>query len=645
MAEEVSKGNILIVDDAPENLDLLVKILAEQGYSVRPAPDGEFALNFAHSVALDLILLDIKMPNMDGYVVCERLKADKRTREIPVIFLSALGEMKDKVKGFKVGGVDYITKPFQVEEVLARVETHLALRNLQTCLRENNFRLQEENTRRRQAEMALQQANATLEDRVKGRTVELEEANKGLKAEISERKRAEQALQASEQQYRLLVENVDDGIGIIQGERLMFVNDALMALLGSPKEQLIGTKPEKFSKTFQGFSATDSHWHIFEFMVTREKQEIWIEGRYSGIIWEGKPAFLVTMRDISTRKSEEQEMKQEQERLQQENLRLRTAMKDRYRFGEIIGKSLVMQDVYELIARASATDANVVINGESGTGKDLVARTIHQLSKRRNKAFVPVNCGSIPETLFESEFFGYRKGAFTGALKDKPGFFDAAHQGTLFLDEVGELPLTLQVKLLRAIEGKEYTPIGDQRVKYADVRIIAATNKNLKEHVEQGLMRKDFFYRINVIPINIPPLRERKEDIPLLVEHFWKHYGKPGTSQVLPGKILEPLYQRDWPGNIRQLQNVLQRYLTLKRLDFDDIVSEAESSAKEDILSLVMTDQDVGLREIVDDVEKRIIAKILEQNHGNISRTARMLCIPRKTLRRKINKHQITLFE
>jgi len=312
-------------------------------------------------------------------------------------------------------------------------------------------------------------------------------------------------------------------------------------------------------------------------------------------------------------------------------------MKDRYRFGDIIGKSLAMQEVYELITKASATDAHVVIYGESGTGKDLVAQTIHQLSKRRKKVFIPVNCGSIPETLVESEFFGHRKGSFTGALRDKTGFFDAAHKGTLFLDEVGELPLAVQVKLLRAIEGKGYTPVGDQTVKYTDVRIIAATNRNLKEHIKQGLMREDFFYRINVIPITAPPLRDRKEDIPLLVEHFLKQYGGPKKHPVLPGRILEALYRYDWPGNIRQLQNVLQRYLTLKRLDFGDGVRQVE----DDIAGQASDQEGIGLRETMEDFEKRFIAKILEQNHGHRGKTAEMLCIPPRTLRRKMEKYQI----
>jgi transcriptional regulator with PAS, ATPase and Fis domain len=293
-----------------------------------------------------------------------------------------------------------------------------------------------------------------------------------------------------------------------------------------------------------------------------------------------------------------------------------------------------MQKVYELITKAAATDANVVIYGESGTGKDLIAQTIHRLSQRRERAFVPVNCGSIQETLFESEFFGYRKGAFTGALRDKPGLFDAAHQGILFLDEVAELTLAMQVKLLRAIEGGGYTPVGDQNVKHTDVRIIAATNKNIAEQITQGIMRQDFFYRINVITIHVPPLRERKEDIPLLIEHFLKHYAADTT---IPGQVVEVLSQREWPGNIRQLQNVLQRYLTLEHLDFHDDIHETGEAITLDEAGQAKR----GLRDALERFEKQFILKILEQNQGHRGKTAETLQIPPRTLRRKLEKYQI----
>lgn len=574
----MEKANILIVDDTPDNVRLLMEMLSERGYKVRPATSGAHALTTARLEPPDLILLDILMPDMDGYRVCAELKADERTRDIPVIFISALQQVFDKVKAFGLGAVDYITKPFEAEEVFARVRTHITLRKLQQH----------------------------LEEMVAARTT---------------------ALQASERQYRLLVEQHPDGIGILQKNLFVFVNSALCALLGCPKERLLGLPP-----------VTDAERSPL-FSLLREQQEIWIETERSDIFWEGSPAVMVVMRDVTERKRREDELAAERKRLRQENIRLRSAAKDRYRFGNIIGKSQAMQAVYELIAQASETDANVVISGESGTGKDLIAQTIHELSRRRHKPFIPVNCGSIQETVFEREFFGHRRGAFTGADKDVPGFFDAACGGTLFLDEIGELSLAMQAKLLRAIEDKGYTPIGAQRVKHADARIIAATNRHLKEMVKEGKMRQDFYYRIHVIPIMVPPLRDRKEDIPLLVEYFAQQAGETGKTQGIPGSILDLFYQHDWPGNIRQLQNVLQRYLTLKRLEFDDDEHAISDASAQPILAQSRE----GLKHATEVFERQFILNMLAFNQGHKGKTAEMLQIDAKTLYRKMKEYRIAM--
>jgi transcriptional regulator with PAS, ATPase and Fis domain len=312
-------------------------------------------------------------------------------------------------------------------------------------------------------------------------------------------------------------------------------------------------------------------------------------------------------------------------------------MKDRHKFGNIIGKSPAIQQTYELILKACTCDANVVIYGESGTGKELVARTIHDMGARGDKGFVAVNCGAIPEALFESEFFGYRKGAFTGAYADKHGFFDLARGGTLFLDEVGELNPNMQVKLLRAIDGGGYTPVGDNKLRNTDFRIVAATNRALVDMVNNRLIREDFLYRIHVIPITVPPLRDRKEDVPLLVDHFLRLHGNRKGRQSIPGNILDVLYNHDWPGNVRELENVLRRYLTIKRLDFIN----APTSQTIDIGNISGTQlhqQGLVLREAVEAFEKEFISKVLEQNHWHRAKSAAMLGIPPRTLHRKIKK-------
>jgi PAS domain S-box-containing protein len=459
---------------------------------------------------------------------------------------------------------------------------------------------------------------------------------------ITERKQAEQALLKNEQQYRTLAEHVADGIGIAQAGKFVFANQALCSILGYPPDQLLRIDlVDLFRHDYQGrFRETLERLEqgvLVETMqapcVTGDGQEIWTEGYHNFIEWEGKPAILVTLRDITKRKLRELEIEEARERLHRENIALRTTIKDRYKFGEIIGKSPAMQELYELIAQAATTDANVLIMGESGTGKELVARTIHRLSNRGEHAFVPVNCGAIPETLFESEFFGHRKGAFTGADRDKTGFFDGAHKGTLFLDEVGELTPTMQVKLLRALETGEYTPVGVHTPRQADVRIIAATNKNLTEQRQKGLMREDFFYRIDVVMMTIPPLRKRKEDLPLLIEYFLDRYDPQKTRTDLPGKILEALRKYDWPGNIRELQNVLQRYLTVGHLHFTEIESE-------DVVAQHMehAPDDLRFYETLEGLEKRLITQALERHHWHRSNAAAALGIPRRTLHRKMKK-------
>ena len=304
---------------------------------------------------------------------------------------------------------------------------------------------------------------------------------------------------------------------------------------------------------------------------TRDGRDIWLQGEHRRIEWQSMAALLITLRDITESKLREMTLEQEKKRLQKEILTLKSSMKDRYKFGEIIGKSAVMQEVYEQILKAASSDASIFIYGESGTGKELVARTIHKMSKRRDQHFIPVNCGAIPEPLFESEFFGHRKGAFTGAFRDKQGFFSVAHKGTLFLDELTELTPAMQVKLLRVLDDGEYMPVGETSVRKVDVRIIAATNRNLEDLRKRELIREDFFFRIHVFTLTLPPLRERKDDIPILVDHFLRRYKESDEPlPTIPAHIMESLYNYDWPGNVREFQNALQRYLSGQPLNFLD---------------------------------------------------------------------------
>jgi transcriptional regulator with PAS, ATPase and Fis domain len=313
---------------------------------------------------------------------------------------------------------------------------------------------------------------------------------------------------------------------------------------------------------------------------------------------------------------------------------------ERLRFGNIIGRSAAMQRVYELILNAAATDANVILYGESGTGKELVAHAIHEMSSRKSGAFVPVNCGAIPEALMESEFFGHRKGAFTGAVIDKHGFLDLADGGTLFLDELGEIGQSMQVKLLRAIDGGGFTPIGDSQVKIPDLRIVAATNRDVAAQVRSGHIREDFFYRIHVIPIHLPPLRERREDIPLIVEHFLSKSGAAHPAALITAQAMEALKAYEWPGNVRELQNTVSRYLTLKKLDFAGTIRPMPNPVPRDSRSDM--DEAAGtLESMMEQYERRVILETLERCRWQREMTAEALGIHRKTLFTKMKKYEL----
>ncbi|WP_147820619.1 sigma-54 interaction domain-containing protein [Salidesulfovibrio onnuriiensis] len=349
----------------------------------------------------------------------------------------------------------------------------------------------------------------------------------------------------------------------------------------------------------------------------------------------GRPTHLegITI-DISAQKMREFE-------LLQENQNLKGSLQDRYKFGSIIGKSEGMQEVFKLILKASKSDANVIILGETGTGKDLVAQTIHELSGAVGP-YVPVNCGAIPANLMESEFFGHKKGAFSGATSDRKGYLAAADGGTLFLDEVGEIDLSLQVKLLRALESKLFTPVGGSEPQSSKFRLIAATNRDLPRMVKEGRMRSDFFFRLHVLPIRVPPLRSRLEDLPLLVAEFMSRYlGKDASVPNLPPKIRAAFDAHDWPGNVRELQNVLERYLTFGEVVFSDFGIQAPDGSFGVDEALGEAESCASLVEAMEVVERHMIMKALERNHWKKGLTARDLGLNMRTMQRKLKKYGI----
>jgi len=469
--------------------------------------------------------------------------------------------------------------------------------------------------------------------------------------DVTRRKHAEKALQESQARMKRLLDNMPGMAYSIEDDdqrTISMVSRGALAFTGFDADDLVGNKfedhfenhihPEDVEKMRQAVDAAVESGQPFE-SVFRLKiasgEYKWVRNRGVGVYDEQGRLLrlegLVT--DIDTSKQAELE-------LSRENQRLRSSIKDRFRFGQILGRSAPMQQVYEMILRAAASHANVIVYGESGTGKELVSRAIHDFSERRQQSFVPVNCGAIPENLLESEFFGYKKGAFTGAERDKSGFFELAHGGTLFLDEIGEIGASMQVKLLRAIEGGGYTPVGGKHVRKTDIRIIAATNRDMLKLVRDGKMREDFYYRIHIIPIHLPPLRDRREDIPLLVEHFLNSYGDEGRKcHPLPGNIMDQLTGYHWPGNVRELQNVLHRYVTLGRMDLEDVSAVAADGDDEILTSGSVVGETDQLAQAVAQFEKAFLLQQLQQKRWHVSRTAASLGINRRTLQRKMKRH------
>lgn len=487
------RGTILIVDDVPANVGVLLDQLSRHSFRVLVAESGPSALKQVEHAPPDLILLDVMMPGLDGFETCRRLKMNDATSEIPVIFMTALSETVDKVRGFGAGAVDYVTKPFQHEEVLARVNTHLKLRRLQHELRA---------------------ANEHLEQRVADRTAELSEANASLKEALDE------------------VEDLKN-------------------------------------------------------------------------------------------------------RLQAENRYLQDELKTDHDFETIIGGNGTLAESFGQVERVAPTDATVLILGETGTGKELFARAIHDLSARSAHPLVKVNCAALPAELIESELFGHEKGAFTGAIARKTGRFELADGGTIFLDEIGDLPLELQAKLLRVLQEGEFERLGSSTTLTVDVRVIAATNRDLAKAIDEGTFREDLYYRLNVFPIALPPLRERLEDIPSLVWHFVEKYSKKIGRPIdtVPKPVMKALASYGWPGNVRELENVIERAVILTdgtALYLDDVLETARTPA-------MPTSGTATLEE----AEREYILQVLESTNWRVRGkrgTAEILDINPSTLRSRMKK-------
>ncbi len=644
------KGNLLVVDDDLLFRQTLEALLSGEGYEVRCAPSGGMALMFAAEEPPELILLDIRLPDMDGFEVCRRLREDPRTGRIPVIFISGLDDVVGKVRGFAAGGVDYITKPYQGEEVLARVGSHLDLKR---------------------AKEVLQRTNEELEARVKTRTADLSRTNEQLaasEASLEERLRFEKLLaEISAGFVNLPADQVDGEIEGTQRRMCEFLDldrSALWqvpdldpgALLLTHAYQVQGAPPipkrpyarDLFpwsaQKVLAGETVTIKKMSDLPPEASRDRESYTLYGTKSTLLCPlsvggGPPFGLLTfavMREerdwpetvgrglrliaqlfanaLARKQMEEQlharlrEIEGLRQRLEEENIYLREEAKLSYTHEEIIGQSEAIRKVLADIEKVARTDSTVLITGETGTGKDLIARAIHNLSNRKGRLMVTVNCASLPPTLIESELFGREKGAYTGALTRQMGRFEIANGSTLFLDEIGELPLELQAKFLKVLQDGEFERVGSVATIKVDVRIIAATNRNLAEEIRRGKFRQDLFYRMSVFPIKAPPLREHPEDIPLLVNSLVEEFGKRMGKKIhsISRKTMEDLQRYSWPGNVRELRNLIEQAFIISSGDTLRIQVPRETV---NAPSKTLT---------ADEMERQHIMKVLEMTKGRI---------------------------
>ncbi len=394
--------------------------------------------------------------------------------------------------------------------------------------------------------------------------------------DITERKQAEEALRASEERFAAIFRSAMDAIVIVDSElRISMFNQAAERVFNCTAAEVLGS-------SFREFLCTDSRAVLDQCVRAVQRAEsrycyLWSPEGLTALRADGEPVpveatvslvevdeqrlYAIILRDINDRKRSEAEL----QRLHEEMVYLQQELETTHGYGEIVGTAPPMKAVYEAIEKVAETDSTVLITGETGTGKELVARAIHAASRRKDKVLVRVNCAALPAGLIESELFGHEKGAFTGATSRKIGRFELANGGTIFLDEIGDIPLDLQNKLLRVLQEGEFERLGDSQTRKVDVRVIAATNRELSDAIDEGLFRSDLFYRLNVFPIGVPALRKRKNDIPLLVRHLvMKYCVKLGKNiESIPQAAMNALMAYDWPGNVRELENVIERAVIL----------------------------------------------------------------------------------
>jgi len=604
---------ILYLEDDPKDGELVQATLEAEGVAcdlMRVDTEGDFLKSIKQG-GFDLILADYTLPSFDGI---SALRIAKEIRpEVPFIFVSGTLVEEVGIEALKQGATDYVSKT-RLSRIVPSV--HRALSETQ------------ERMQRRLAELALQRSEAYLA-----------EAQRLSRTGSFGWRVATGHIYWSEETFRIFeLERTGQPTRELILERTHPLDRERVRLVMESAAQ--EKKEFDFEHRLQTADGTVKHIHVVGHPSTQPDSD--------------DLEFVGAVIDVTERKRAEadlrnalDEIRKLQDRLYKENIALREEIDKASMFEEIVGESSSLQTVLANIAKVAPTDSTVLITGETGTGKELIARAIHKRSKRSSRAFVSVNCAAVPTSLIASELFGHEKGAFTGALQRRLGRFEFAEGGTLFLDEVGELPMETQLALLRVLQEREFERVGGTQTIRADVRVIAATNRDLQSAIESGAFRRDLFYRLNVIPIQIPPLRERKEDIPLLIEYFIDRYARKAGKNIrtIEKRTLEMLQSYFWPGNIRELQNVIERSVVLCETDIFSVeqgwLTVASPCRQEE-------KPNHALGRLSAEHERKIIEAALAETRGRISGpagAAAQLGMPASTLESKIralkiNKHQ-----
>ncbi|MDM8567250.1 sigma 54-interacting transcriptional regulator [Candidatus Halobeggiatoa sp. HSG11] len=637
------KNKILIVDDEPNNLDVLRNCLQDANFEVLVAEDGATALEQVNYTIPDLILLDVIMPGMDGFETCRRLKKKEVTKDTPIIFISAKTETFNKVEGLNMSAVDYITKPFQPEEVIARVNKHLTIHNLRKQLEVQNTQLQNY--------VYHLESLATLGKAINETQDVVQMMDKAMQVTLAvfkcDRAWLLYPCDPNAASWRVPIEvttpecpgakklNIDIPMEPTISEIMKNVLSTSEPIVFGPdcEYKVPQNTIEQFSVNSQLclaiYPKIGKPWlfGIHQCSHTR----IWIDDEVKLFQEFGQQIGVSLGLSISV-----EELHKNQERLSRKS------------YHDFIGTSIPMQIIYQTIDSVAASNASILITGATGTGKELCAEAIYKESDRADKPFKICNCATIAKDLLESHLFGHVKGAFTGAISDKAGLVSDADGGTLFLDEIGELSLSMQSSLLRFVQTKTFSKVGSHKPEKADVRLIYATNRNLLIESKKGRFREDLYYRLNTVEIELPVLRKRGQDIILLAKFFLEQFVNEEQSKLhgFYAEAEKKLLSYNWQGNVRQLKNIIHNIVLLSN-DEEFITAEMIAARTDKFVQhddvLVEENQKTPAVTIDEfcsfkDIEKQVITKCIDHCDGDIVKAANILKVSHGTLYNKLKR-------